>query len=69
MYRQELQTWQREAYEQYVNALIKTPTSEKDLVAALEKFVPGSDEYDFLYLITKQKLSGGKFNNPDKKLF
>jgi hypothetical protein len=69
MYTTELQTWQREAYEKYVNALIATPSSEKELVAALEKFVPGSDEFNFLYLVTMQKLTGGKLNEKDKKLF
>lgn len=69
MYNQQLQTWQREAYEKYVNALINTPNSEKELVEGLEKFIRGSDQYDFLYLITMQKLTGGKLSEKDKKLF
>jgi len=31
--------------------------------------VAGSDQYDFLYLITQQKLTGGKLSEKDKKLF
>ena len=69
MLQSQLQTWEREAYEKYVNALIDTPNSEKELVEALEKFIRGSDQYDFLYLITMQKLTGGKLNEKDKKLF
>jgi hypothetical protein len=43
MLQSQLQTWEREAYEKYVNALIDTPNSEKELVEALEKFIRGSD--------------------------
>jgi len=49
--------------------MINTPNSEKELIQALEKFVRGSDDYEFLYLITMQKLTGGKLNEKDKKLF
>ena len=49
--------------------MIEAPDSEAKLITALEKFVKGSDEYDFLYLITKQKLGGGSLNPADKKLY
>jgi len=49
--------------------MIDAPDSEAKLVNALDKFVQGSDDYDFLYLVTKQKLGGGSLNPADKKLF
>jgi len=42
--------------------MIETPENEAKLVDALKKFVVGSNDYDFLYLITKQKLSGGSLS-------
>ena len=69
MIKTELTPQHREAYEQYVKTMIETPASETKLVAALEKLVKGSDDYDFLYIITKQKLNKGAFNVDDKKLF
>ena len=51
MIKTELEAYEREAYEQFFNAMISTPNDEKELVNALKKFVPGSDTHDFLYLI------------------
>ena len=69
MIKTELSAQTREGYEQYLRAMIETPDSEANLVAALSKFVVGSDDYDFLYLVTKQKLGGGSLSPNDKKLF
>jgi hypothetical protein len=49
--------------------MIDAPNSEAKLVTALEKFVKGSDDYDFLYIVTKQKLGVGSLNLADKKLY
>lgn len=66
MIKGELQAFERGAYEQYLTALIKAPHDEKALVESLQKFVPGSDTYDFLYLLTKQKLTNGDLCSSDR---
>ena len=53
MFKQELQSYEREAYEQYIQAMIKDPSDKIALTQSLQKFVPGSDLYDYLYLITE----------------
>jgi len=68
MFKSELQVFERDAYEHYINTIINGPANEQELVEALQKFVPGSDIYDFLYLVTQQKLTGGLLSEKDKKL-
>ena len=53
-----MRDFEREAYENYVNALIDAPKDPKRLIDALDKFISGSERYEFLRRLTIQKLHG-----------
>ena len=68
MFKQELEAYEREAYEDYIKEIINDPSDKNALTKALSKLVQGSNLYDFLYLITEQKFENGKASANIKKL-
>ena len=65
----ELKDFEREAYEDYVNALIDAPKDPQKLLNALDKFISGSTQYEFLRMLTIQKLNGCNIPEQDRALF